>query len=366
MQYQPPVRLPRSAGPVDFRIHGRHRTLGRPAPRFAGRIGRAPGSGFTADPHRYHLYLCLACPRSLRAAVTRSLCGLEDRVSVSVVDPVRDGRGWAFRAGDGHGLDTAAGFALLREAYEATEYHYDGPVSVPVLWDRWSGRIVSNQTPHILYDLATAFSTPTPGFPTEAPAPPRLVDGHVGHGVRPTPDPTVPVPPPVLHPAGAEDEIGRLGALFEDDIWETAQQAGRARAGDRYDEAMRIVLGALGALEHRLARRPFLLGGHLTAADVHLWATLLHVDAVHRRHLAADDVLRIADHPALWAYFARLYAIPAFRDNLRLDHIARHHTSSCRGPAASGGSVPIVDWPRLTGMPAPAAVGASGTPGVCG
>ncbi|MEU8135782.1 glutathione S-transferase C-terminal domain-containing protein [Streptodolium elevatio] len=343
MHVQPPVRLPRSAGPVDFRVHGRHRTLGRPAPRFGGRIGRAPGSGFTADPHRYHLYVCLACPRSLRTAITRSLCGLEDRVSMSVVDPVRDGRGWAFRPGDGHGLDTVAGFALLREAYEATEYHYDGPVSVPVLWDRWSGRIVSNQTPHILYDLATAFSDPTPGFRLEHP------DAGPPH--------------PVLHPTGAAADLARLGALFDDDVWEGAQQAGRARAGARYEEAMRTVLDALGRLEHHLSERPFLLGDHLTAADVHLWTTLLHVDAVHRLHLRAEDVHRIADHPALWNYFERLFANPSFGGNVRLDHIARHHTSSCRGPAAGGSSVPIVDWPRLTGLPDRPAVGARGACG---
>lgn len=340
MPAQPPVRLPRSADPVDFRVHGRHRTLGRPAPRFGGRIGRVPGSGFTADPHRYHLYVCLACPRSLRTAITRGLRGLEDRVSMSVVDPVRDGRGWAFRPGDGHGLDSAAGFALLREAYEATEYHYDGPVSVPVLWDRWSGRIVSNQAPHILYDLATAFP-----YPVSAPGP---------------------YPVPTLHPVGAEDVIARYSALFDDDIWEAAQQAGRARAGARYDEAVRTVLDAFDLLETRLSRDAFLLGDMLSAADVHLWTTLLHVDAVHRLHLRADDVRRIADHPALWGYFERLYANAAFRDNVRLDHIARHHTSSCRGPASSGAAVPIVDWACLTGTSGttgPMAVAAGGSCG---
>ncbi|WP_436786905.1 glutathione S-transferase C-terminal domain-containing protein [Yinghuangia sp. YIM S10712] len=318
MPAQPPVRLPGSADPVDFRAHGRYRTLGRPAPVFRGRIGRMPGSGFTADPRRYHVYVCLACPRSLRAAITRDLRRLGDVVTVSAVDPVRDGRGWAFRSGDGHGPDAVGGFALLREAYEATEYHYEGPVSVPVLWDRWSGRIVSNQSSDILADLATAFP---------------------GSG-------------PDLYPAALSTELAYYAALFDDDIWEAAQQAGRARAGARYDEAVRTVLRALTMLERRLAPGGFLLGPELTAADVHLWTTLLHVDAVHRLHLHADDVRRIAEHPALWDYFARLHEIPAFRDNLRLDHINRHHRSSCRGPAASGSGVPVVDWPRVSGLAA--------------
>ncbi|MDI2132028.1 glutathione S-transferase C-terminal domain-containing protein [Yinghuangia seranimata] len=305
-----PVHLPTSAAPCTV--------------RFQGRIGREPGSGFTAVPHRYHLYVSLACPRSLRAAVTRSLAGLEDKVTLSVVTPVRDGRGWAFRTGEGP--DSVGGFAQLREAYEATEHHYEGPVSVPVLWDRWSGRIVSNQADDIMYDLATAFE---------------------GAG-------------PELYPAGLADGIARYGALFDDDVWEAAQQAGRARRGDRYDEATGTVFNALGLLEHRLSQSPFLFGDRLTAADVHLWTTLLHVDAVHRRHLWVEDVRRIGEHTVLWAYFERLYELPAFRDNLRLDHIAQHHRASCRGPAASGSTLPIVDWDRLAGTAPEAAAGDCG------
>ncbi|MGA4543076.1 glutathione S-transferase C-terminal domain-containing protein [Uniformispora flossi] len=303
-----PARLPRSADPADLRVHGRYRTFGNPAPRFRGRIGRAPGSGFRADPNRYHLYVCFACPRSLRAVVTRDLRGLEDAVTVSAVDPVRDGRGWAFRPGDGHGLDTAGGFAFLREAYEATEYHYDGPVSVPALWDRWSGRIVSNQPSDILYDLATAFDGPGPD----------------------------------LYPAAFTAGIAAYETLCDDEIWEAAQRAGRARAGARYDEAMETVRNAFGLLESRLAQGEFLLGATLTAADVHLWTTLLHVDAVHRLHLRAEDVRALAEHTAVWDYFARLSEIPAFRDNVRRDHIAAHHRSTCRGPAASGSTVSLV------------------------
>ena len=76
---------------------------------------------------------------------------------MSVVDPVRDGRGWAFRDGPGYTPDPVNGFTLLREAYEATEPGYDGHVSVPVLWDKQTGRIVSNNFPDITIDLGTQF-----------------------------------------------------------------------------------------------------------------------------------------------------------------------------------------------------------------
>jgi putative glutathione S-transferase len=106
---------------------------------------------------RYHLYISWACPWAQRTAIVRQLLGLQDVISLSAVDPVRDGRGWAFREGPGHSLDPVNGFALLREAYEATEPGYDGHISVPVLWDRETSRIVSNNFPDITIDLDTQF-----------------------------------------------------------------------------------------------------------------------------------------------------------------------------------------------------------------
>lgn len=308
---------PRAAGPIDFRTHGRYRAHrpGAPLPggeavlppmqRFRGRIG----CGFRAEAYRFHLYLCLACPRSLRVAITRDLQGLDKVVGTSLVDPVRDGRGWAFRDGDGHGLDPVGGFAFLREAYEATEYHYDGPVTVPVLWDRWSGRVVSNHTPDILTDLATGFA-----------------------GERD------------LYPAARREELTALDALFEEDLTDAAQRAGRAPVGSRRAEAIQTLLATLEWVERRLEAAEFLLGDAPTAADVHLWASLVQLDAVHKRHLDAPDVRAIAAHPRVWAFASRLGRVPAFRDNLRLDHIARNHRSHCRGPAASGVSIALGDW----------------------
>ena len=108
----------------------------RPAYPFQGRITADGSSGYPAVAGRYHLYISWACPWAHRTAIVRKLLGLEEVISLSAVDPVRDGRGWAFREGPGHSLDPVNGFSLLREAYEATEPGYDGHISVPVLWDR--------------------------------------------------------------------------------------------------------------------------------------------------------------------------------------------------------------------------------------
>ena len=161
------------ASPVDFATYGDYgdylakKRAAAPAPRsgefvrapypFQGRITADGSSGYPAEAGRYHLYISWACPWAHRSAIVRKLLGLEEVISLSAVDPVRDGRGWAFRDGDGYSLDPVNGFALLSEAYEATEPGYDGHISVPVLWDRQTGRIVSNNFPDITIDLDTQF-----------------------------------------------------------------------------------------------------------------------------------------------------------------------------------------------------------------
>ena len=267
----------------------------RPLARFRGRLGRAEGCGFRVAPHRYELFADLGRPRSLRAAITRDLAGLRDVVELTVVRP----------GPDGDGLDAA------RTAYELTEHHYDGPLLVPALRDRWSGRVVSNHAPDVIEDLGRCFT----GICTDAPS---------------------------LHPAGREDEIRSLGVLFDEDITDAAQLAGRSRAGARHAEAMDALVATLDVVDGRLAARPYLLGGTPTAADVHLWVTLVHLDAVHRHHLTASDVHRVARRGHVWEYARRLADLPAFRDNLSRDDIARTHRDRCRGPLATGAGVTLM------------------------
>ena len=139
---------PRYASPVDFEVYGeygpgrgfeRGQSFQRPRYRFQGRITADGSSGYQAEPGRYHLYISWGCPWAQRTAIVRKLMGLEDVVSLSYVDDVRDGRGWAFR--ERRGPDPVNGFRFLAEAYEATEPGYDGHVSVPALWDRQTSRL---------------------------------------------------------------------------------------------------------------------------------------------------------------------------------------------------------------------------------
>ncbi|MEU6511142.1 glutathione S-transferase C-terminal domain-containing protein [Streptomyces sp. NPDC046942] len=269
----------------------------RAAPVFRGRIGRDARSGHYAVPHRYRLHLSTACPDGLRLAVGHSLLGLGDSCPVTVLPAVPDGPG--------------GGHTALGPLYEASAHHYTGPALAPVLSDDWSGRIVSTRARDILRDLDR--------FPGEERA--------------------------ALYPCGQESVIEAVERMCDEGIEEAAQHAGRAGAGPaERAAALDVLLDTLDRLENRLAGEEYLVDGRLTAADVELWVTLVQLDTVHRCHLDASAVHRVAGHRALWAYARRLAAHPAFGRHLDLPGIARRHHGRCQGLEAAGAAVQILDW----------------------
>ncbi|WP_217235371.1 glutathione S-transferase C-terminal domain-containing protein [Streptomyces sp. AC555_RSS877] len=269
----------------------------QPAPAFRGRIGRDARSGHYAVPRRYRLHLSPTCPDGLRIAVTHSLLGLDDVCPVTLLGAVPD-------CPDG-------GHSALRPLYEASVHRYTGAAAGPVLSDDWSGRIVSTHAPDITRDLAR----------------------HFGGGRS------------VLYPCGAESEIEAVERLCAQGVEQAAQAAGAAGpdSGAR-DVALDRLLEALGSLERWLVGREYLIRNHVTAADVELWVALVQLDTVHRHHLDAAAVHRVADHPVLWAYARRLAAHPSFGIHLDLDGIARRHHANCQGLEAAGAAVQILDW----------------------
>ncbi|SHH63919.1 glutathione S-transferase C-terminal domain-containing protein [Streptomyces sp. 3214.6] len=269
----------------------------RPAPAFRGRIGRDARSGHYAVPRRYRLYLAAADPDCLRIAVTHSLLGLDEACPVTFLPAEPD-------CPDG-------GHSALRPLYDASAHRYTGPALAPVLSDDWSGRIVSSHGPDIARDLARRF----------------------GAG-RPT-----------LYPCGAESQIEAVERMCAQGIEAAAQRAGAADAHEtERAAALGTLLTTLGVLEQGLGSHRYLISDQITAADVELWVTLVQLDTVHRNHLDAAAVQRIAGHPALWAYARRLAAHPAFGAHLDLDAIARRHHARCQGLEAAGAAVQILDW----------------------
>jgi len=281
---------------------------------FQGRISSDGYSGFPTQAGRYHLYVSLACPRAHRSVIVRGLLGLEEVVSLSVVDPVRDGRGWAFRDGPGHGPDPVNGFTLLREAYEATEPGYDGHISVPVLWDRETSQIVSNNFPDITIDLGTQFGAwATPGID--------------------------------LYPQPLRAEIDALNDRVYASVNNGVYQCGFAGTQEAYDAAVAALFATLDELEERLDGRRYLFGDQITEADVRLWVTLARFDSVYVTHFKTN-IRRLVDYPNLWAYSRDLYQHPAFGPSTDFDHIKRHYymTHPHLNPRRIVPAGPVLDW----------------------
>jgi putative glutathione S-transferase len=275
------------ASPVDRVTFGEYRVVHRPDDlrplyRFEGRITSDGSTPFHAEPGRYHLYAGWFCPWAQRTVITRSLAGLDDVVSLSYVHPERDGRGWAFR--EPTGVDPVNGFTLLRDAYDATEPRFDGHVSVPTLWDRARGVVVSNQYRTIGIDLATRFR-------------------HLA------------TPVVCTYPARLAGEIEEL------DAWLGPAVNHGARAAVVDLDARGALRRAFADLDRRLAEQRYLLGSVLTEADVRLWVTLVRFDVGPNADRRIVDGLH--EYPNLWAYARDLYAIPAFRDSTSFESFVR-------------------------------------------
>jgi len=279
------------------------------------RITADGSSGFRAEPGRYHLYVSLACPWAHRAIIVRRLLGLESVVSMSVVDPIRDERGWAFRDGPGHAADPVCGFQFLSEAYLRTDPSFKGRYTVPCIWDRVTARLVTNNFPDITIDFEEAFS----GF-------------HKAGA-------------PDLYPVGLRSEIDAVNAVVYEDVNNGVYKAGFAASQRAYESAVEALFARFDWLEARLGTRRFLVSDEPTEADIRLFTTLVRFDAVYYVHFKCN-VRRLVDYPNLWGYARDLYQRPGFGETVDFDHIKRHYymTHEHLNPSRIVPIGPAVDW----------------------
>ena len=279
------------------------------------RITADGSSGFPAEPGRYHLYVSLACPWAHRAIIVRRLLGLESVISMSVVDPIRDERGWAFRDGPGYSRDPVNGFQFLSEAYLITDPTYTGRYTVPCIWDRVTKRLVTNNYPDITIDFETQFQA------------------YQRSGA------------PDLYPELLHTEIDAINALVYEDVNNGVYKAGFAATQAAYEEAVDALFARLDWLETRLAEQRFLVGEQLTEADIRLFTTLVRFDAVYYGHFKCN-LRRLVDYPNLWGYARDLYQRPGFGDTVNFDHIKRHYymTHDKLNPTRIVPKGPIIDW----------------------
>jgi putative glutathione S-transferase len=279
------------------------------------RITADGSSGFPAESGRYHLYVSLACPWAHRALIVRRLLGLESTISMSVVDPIRDERGWVFRDGPGHSRDPINDFAFLSEAYLITDPAYAGRYTVPCLWDRATRRLVTNNFADITIDFETQF--------------------RAYH----RPD------APDLYPEPLRPEIDAVNALVYEDVNNGVYKAGFATTQAAYEAAVDALFARLDWLEQRLAHQRFLVGNQLTEADIRLFTTLVRFDAVYYGHFKCN-LRRLVDFPKLWSYARDLYQRPGFGETVDFDHIKRHYymTHDQINPTQIVPKGPLVDW----------------------
>jgi putative glutathione S-transferase len=248
---------------------------------------------YPAVAGRYHLYVCLACPWASRTVIVRQLAGLEDAISMSVIDPIRDGKGWAFRDGPGYSKDPINGFAYLSEAYVATNPQFSGRVTVPVLWDKETRKIVNNSEDDICRMFNGAFASLGK----------KKVD---------------------LFPEDIGTEQARLSAFIYDTINNGVYAAGFASSQSSYETACRTLFAALDETEARLSANRYLFGNRIVETDWRLFCTLVRFDSVYHGHFKCN-VRRIVDYPNLQGYLMDLYQQPGIAATVNFDHIKRHY-----------------------------------------
>ena len=267
---------------------------------------------------RYHLYVCKACPWAHRAWIVLRLMGLENTISVSFVDPIRDEKGWAFREGDGHGLDEVEGFSHLSEAYRISDPDFSGRVTVPVLWDRKKRSIVNNSEDDICRIFASNFK------------------------------------PVAKHPVDLfPDDLRKEQAALSESIYETVNngvyQAGFATTQDAYEKAYEALFETLGTIEVLLSNGgPYLFGDRIVETDWRLFCTLIRFDAVYHGHFKCNKC-KIAEYPKLQNYLERLYRRPGIVETVNFDHIKRHYyvTHDDINPTRIVPAGPELNWVRM-------------------
>jgi len=269
-------------------------------------------SGYPVTAGRYHLYVARACPWAHRTIIARMLMGLEAAISISYLDPLRDERGWRFSGGEY--TDPLNRFAFLSEAYLASDPNYAARASVPVLWDKEAGEIVSNESSDILRMLGTVF----------APLAEHPID---------------------LVPEGLREEIDTLNPSLYENVNNAVYAAGFATAQHVYEREVARLFAALDELDRRLASRRFLFGARPVESDWRLFTTLLRFDAVYQIHFKCSR-RKLTEYAQLWPYARDLYQWPGVAETVSFAEIRAHYygTHPQINPTRIVAVMPDDDW----------------------
>ncbi|MFI7482554.1 glutathione S-transferase family protein [Kocuria sp. M1R5S2] len=265
------------------------------------RIVRDPASASVAEgarawpvePGRYRLVAARACPWANRTLIVRRLLGLEDVLSVGLPGPVHDARSWTFDL-DPDGRDPVLGIERLQEAYVARFPDYPRGITVPAIVEIGTGQVVTNDFAQITEDLAKEWTA----FHREG--------------------------APDLWPAGVEDEMREVMHRVYTEVNNGVYRCGFAGSQQAYEKAYERLWSAMDWLEERLGTRRYLMGEHITEADVRLFTTLVRFDPVYHSHFKCSRQ-KLTEMPHLWGYARDLFRTPGFGDTVDFVQIKEHY-----------------------------------------
>jgi putative glutathione S-transferase len=260
-----------------------------------GKPGPTGEGGFAAEAGRYHLYVALICPWASRTLIGRRLKGLEDVISVSVVEPMLSKQGWRFGEYPGATNDPINGAAYMHEIYTKADPAFTGRATVPVLWDKRTGTIVNNESSDIL----------------------RMLNGGFGDLARNDID---------LYPAGKREEIEAFNARIYPALNNGVYRTGFATTQIAYEEAFSEVFDCLDQIETELEGRDFLFADHPTESDIRLFVTLVRFDVAYHG-LFKCNLRRLSDYANLQSFCRRMFDWPGLAETVNFDHIKRGYYS---------------------------------------
>lgn len=279
-----------------------------------GSAGPTGVGGYQAEAGRYHLYVSLACPWASRTLMMRALKGLEDMISVSVVYPLMLENGWTFADGPGVVADPILEADYLHEIYTHVQPDYTGRVTVPVLYDKKTDTIVSNESADIIRMFNSAFDQ---------------IGAKKGD----------------YAPAALLDEIDAMNETIYYAVNNGVYKVGFATDQAVYEEELGHLFAALDELEALLSTQEYLVGNQFTEVDIRLFTTLVRFDAVYYGHFKCN-LKRLVDYPHLWQYTKKIYHMPGIAATVDFDHIKQHYYGSHKtiNPNGIVPVGPLLDW----------------------
>ena len=253
----------------------------------------SPGAqAWPVEPGRYRLVAARACPWANRTLIVRRLLGLEDAISLGLAGPTHDARSWRFDL-DPDGRDPVLGTQRLQENYFARFPGYPRGITVPAMVDAPTGQVVTNDFAQMTEDFATEWRE-------------YQRDGA-----------------PDLWPAELVEEMRPVMRRVYTEINNGVYRCGFAGSQEAYDAAYERLWAGLDWVEERLATRRYLMGEHITEADVRLFTTLVRFDPVYVSHFKASRN-KLTEMPNLWGYARDLFQTPGFGDTVDFQQIKDH------------------------------------------